>query len=240
VAAAAADEGIPVAHSLLLDELRAAVGQLYREASRSHGLPLGEGSFAVQVACGIIEQVLAHALQTNQFGVFRACTFWQYIDSAAQLSSFLRWPTPLALSSADPTDLADHFLRLVKQVRAAPLPRTDAGRGRSFVRLALQRQLLSGFIQLLAADHALLSLWYSDAALLRHEDAMCSAATLLSSLQAFDFSALQPHGAHLDLANPFSRSIAAFDLPQGPPPREAPRAEAAKGDLRMLRRVALE
>ena len=40
--------------------------------------------------------------------------------------------------------------------------------------------------------------------------------------QAFDFSALQPHGAHLDLANPFSRSIAADDLPQ----REAPTREA--------------
>ena len=77
-------------------------------------------------------------------------------------------------------------------------------------------------MQLLAADRALLALWYGERALLRHEDALCSAATLLSSLQAFDFSALQPHAAHLDLANPFSRSIAAFDLPQ----REAPTREA--------------
>ena len=62
----AAVEVIPVAHSQLLDELRLAMAQLYTEAARSHGLPLGEGSFAVQSLCGVVEQLLAHALQTNR------------------------------------------------------------------------------------------------------------------------------------------------------------------------------
>lgn len=48
---------IPMAHSRLLEELRQVVVLLYNEVSVSKGLPLGEGSFAMQSLCGVIEQV---------------------------------------------------------------------------------------------------------------------------------------------------------------------------------------
>lgn len=89
--------------------------------------------------------------------------------------------------------------------------------------LSSQRGLLSGFMQVLAADHALLGLWYGEQALLRHEDALCSSATILSSLQAFDFSALQPFSAHLDLANPFSVSIASGSCPSNSFRKKSPK-----------------
>ena len=46
-------------------------------AAEDAALHRGEGSCAVQMVCGVVEQLLSHELQTNQFGVFRACTFWQ-------------------------------------------------------------------------------------------------------------------------------------------------------------------
>ncbi|KAL3902303.1 MAG: hypothetical protein SGPRY_012121, partial [Prymnesium sp.] len=53
----ASSETIPVAQSMLLHELRQAIFQLYREVEQAKGLPLGEGSFAMQALCGTIEQV---------------------------------------------------------------------------------------------------------------------------------------------------------------------------------------
>ena len=60
------------------------------------------------------------------------------------------------------------------------------------------------FLLLLAADTKLLELWYEEGALLRSEDCTCAAATALSALQAFDFSALQPSSGLLDMDNPFA------------------------------------
>lgn len=161
-----------------------------------------------------------------QFGVF-SCTFWSYIDSYEQLSSYLKHPTPLPLPTADsPATLAARFSQIVRDVRAAALPRTDAGRGRAFVRLALQGQLLSAFVLVLAQDRSLSSLYYADCALLRHEDALFSAATLLSALSAFDFSALQPHSALLDLANPFSSPIAPGSITPAAPASPMPVSHA--------------
>lgn len=57
---------IPVAH--LLDELRQAVAQLNDEAANvagHRGMAFGEGSFAVQCLCGVIEQLFGHALRSG-------------------------------------------------------------------------------------------------------------------------------------------------------------------------------
>jgi hypothetical protein len=45
---------------------------------------------------------------------------------------------------------------------------------------------------------------YERGAFLRSEDCVCAAATVLSALQAFDLSALQPSSGLLDMDNPFA------------------------------------
>jgi hypothetical protein len=100
--------------------------------------------------------------------------------------------------------------RSVGSIRAAPTPKTDSGRGRAFLRLALQQGQLSPFVQLLVVDPALLKLWYGEDALLRSEDGVCAVAALLSSLQALDFAGLQPFSALLDRENPFATPLSEY------------------------------
>jgi len=164
-----------------------------------------------------------------QFGVFRACTFWSYIDCYEQLSAYVKHPTHLHVhDETAPMELVVRFSAIVRGVRASPLPRTDAGKGRAFIRLALQDHLMSSFVQLLSADRSFLALWYAECALFRNDDALLSTATLLSALSVFDFSAMQPYSPLLDLPNPFSKpaeaeKLAAMTVACGP--TEISRAE---------------
>ena len=60
---------LPVAHSLLLSDLRKAVLLVNDETSanlRRWGMHFGEGSFAVQYLCGVIEQLFGHALRSGK------------------------------------------------------------------------------------------------------------------------------------------------------------------------------
>ena len=82
----------------------------------------------------------------------------------------------------------------------AGLRRRSGARPKSPTALPLSREPLS--VQ--AEDQKLLALWYDEGALLRSEDCVCAAATVLSALQAFDFSALQPSSGLLDMDNPFA------------------------------------
>lgn len=188
----------------LLDLLRDAVAQVFSEAQ---GSPLGEGSFGVQSLIGVLEQIFVHGLNATQFGVFRQCVWWQYVDSVPELSSFLK-------SATTPFDGAVGSFRKLERsvgsIRAAPTPKTDSGRGRAFLRLALQQGQLSPFVQLLVVDPALLKLWYGEDALLRSEDGVCAVAALLSSLQALDFAGLQPFSALLDRENPFATPLSEY------------------------------
>ena len=82
----------------------------------------------------------------------------------------------------------------------AGLRRRSGARPKSPTALPLATEPLS--VQ--AEDQKLLALWYDEGALLRSEDCVCAAATVLSALQAFDFSALQPSSGLLDMDNPFA------------------------------------
>ncbi len=73
----------------LLDLLRHAVTQTFADARTA---PPDECSFGVQLLCGACEQILGHGLHPSQFGVFRSCVFWQYIDSATELSAAFKQP----------------------------------------------------------------------------------------------------------------------------------------------------
>ena len=121
-----------------------------------------------------------------------------------ELSSYIKQPTPLVLAAVEPGVVVAEFWQTITDARRIREVRTGAGRGRAWLRLALQRQLLPAFLLLLAADQKLLELWYEEGALLRSEDCVCAAATVLSALQAFDFSALQPSSGLLDMDNPFA------------------------------------
>ena len=153
----------------LLDLLRHAVTQTFADARAA---PPSECSFGVQLLCGACEQILSHGLHPSQFGVFRSCVFWQYVDSATELSAALKQPPA-------PGDEHAHaitsFKAVVAATQASPTPRTDVGRGRAFLRLAMRSGQLPAYIELLTMDEALLKLWYADSALLRHEDSVCAA-----------------------------------------------------------------
>ena len=155
----------------------------------------------MQCLVGAVERLLGHRLQSTQFGVFRRCVFWHYLETFAELSSCVRQP---AVEDVESLAVIRSFGEAVREVRRAPLPKTDGGKGRAFVRLALQRRMLSSFVTLLAADRQLIALWYAERACLRQEDALAAAATVLSTLQAFDFGALSASNALLDEENPFA------------------------------------
>jgi len=192
----------------LLAELRAAVNQVFDEvgeaASGRHVVALGESSLGMQCVCGALEQLLNHGLTSTQFGIFRRCSFWQCVDSVLELSAYVKRPTPLILTAVEPQVVVAEFWQTITDTRRIREVRTGAGRGRAWLRLALQRQLLPAFLLLLAADQKLLELWYEEGALLRSEDCVCAAATVVSALQAFDLSALQPSSSLLDVDNPFA------------------------------------
>ena len=181
---------------------------MFEEAGETAGgrqpVALCESSLGVQCLCGALEQLLSHGLASTQFGIFRRTCFWQYVDSVLELSSYVKQPTPLLLAYAEPQVVVAEFWQTITDTRRIRDLRTGAGRGRAWLRLALQRQLLPAFLLLLAADTKLLELWYEEGALLRSEDCTCAAATALSALQAFDFSALQPSSGLLDMDNPFA------------------------------------
>jgi len=202
----------PADQERLLTQLRQAVSQVFEElsdqqrpGSGDNALSLGETSLGVQYLCGALERMLNHGLATSQFGVFRRCTFWQYIDSTLELSSFIKHPRPLVLSAVDPHVLAGDFWQAVHDTRRLREPKSSAGRGRAWLRYTLQRGQVSAFLLLLGADAELLRLWYDEGALMRSEDALCAAATVVSAVQAFDFGSLQPSSPLLDLNNPFAQ-----------------------------------
>ena len=190
----------------LVQQLRQAVADVFKEASPAADggagfVELREGSLAVQCLVGAVERLLGHRLQSTQFGVFRRCVFWHYLETFAELSSCVRQP---AVEDVESLAVIRAFGEAVREVRRAPLPKTDGGKGRAFVRLALQRRMLSSFVTLLAADRQLIALWYAERACLRQEDALAAATTVLSTLQAFDFGALSASNALLDEENPFA------------------------------------
>jgi hypothetical protein len=121
-----------------------------------------------------------------------------------ELSRYIKQPTPLLLAHVDEHVVVAEFWQTVADTRRIRELRSGAGRGRAWLRLALQRRLLSAFVLLLGEDEKLLHLWYEEGALLRSEDSRFAVATLLSALQAFDFSALQPSSSLLDQHNPFA------------------------------------
>ena len=152
---------------------------MFEEAGETAGgrqpVALCESSLGVQCLCGALEQLLSHGLASTQFGIFRRTCFWQYVDSVLELSSYVKQPTPLLLAYAEPQVVVAEFWQTITDTRRIRDLRTGAGRGRAWLRLALQRQLLPAFLLLLAADTKLLELWYEEGALLRSEDCTCAA-----------------------------------------------------------------
>ena len=118
----------------------------------------------------------------------------------AELSSGVRQPAVEDVERA----VIRAFGEAVREVRRAPLPKTDGGKGRAFVRLvaAANALVLCDARSPPTASSSRCGTPSARACGRRTRNA--AAATVLSTLQAFDFGALSASNALLDEENLFA------------------------------------
>ncbi|XP_055654026.1 uncharacterized protein LOC114013935 isoform X3 [Falco peregrinus] len=139
---------------------------------REGGGPCTDTSPHLASLCQLLESILRKGLQQPAWG-FRRRDYWHWLEQLPTGTSGGR-PTPLSAS--------------IQQVGNCQGVRTAQGRGRHFLRLALQRKVLAAAVQQLAQTPRLLEFYDPVSSILGNEDLLEPFLSLLLVMTEMDFS----------------------------------------------------
>ncbi|XP_056182811.1 uncharacterized protein LOC130143884 isoform X1 [Falco biarmicus] len=139
---------------------------------REGGGPCTDTSPHLASLCQLLESILRKGLQQPAWG-FRRRDYWHWLEQLPTGTSGGR-PTPLSAS--------------IQQVGSCQGVRTAQGRGRHFLRLALQRKVLAAAVQQLAQTPRLLEFYDPVSSILGNEDLLEPFLSLLLVMTEMDFS----------------------------------------------------
>ncbi|XP_055580164.1 uncharacterized protein LOC114018107 isoform X2 [Falco cherrug] len=138
---------------------------------REGGGPCTDTSPHLASLCQLLESILRKGLQQPAWG-FRRRDYWHWLEQLPTGTS--GGPTPLSAS--------------IQQVGSCQGVRTAQGRGRHFLRLALQRKVLAAAVQQLAQTPRLLEFYDPVSSILGNEDLLEPFLSLLLVMTEMDFS----------------------------------------------------
>ncbi|XP_055654025.1 uncharacterized protein LOC114013935 isoform X2 [Falco peregrinus] len=138
---------------------------------REGGGPCTDTSPHLASLCQLLESILRKGLQQPAWG-FRRRDYWHWLEQLPTGTS--GGPTPLSAS--------------IQQVGNCQGVRTAQGRGRHFLRLALQRKVLAAAVQQLAQTPRLLEFYDPVSSILGNEDLLEPFLSLLLVMTEMDFS----------------------------------------------------
>ncbi|XP_040437376.1 uncharacterized protein LOC121082090 isoform X3 [Falco naumanni] len=139
---------------------------------REGGGPCTDTSPHLASLCQLLESILRKGLQQPAWG-FRRRDYWHWLEQLPTGTSGGR-PTPLSAS--------------IQQAGSCQGVRTAQGRGRHFLRLALQRKVLAAAVQQLAQTPRLLEFYDPVSSILGNEDLLEPFLSLLLVMTEMDFS----------------------------------------------------
>uniref|UniRef100_A0A8C4UNK5 RUN domain-containing protein n=1 Tax=Falco tinnunculus TaxID=100819 RepID=A0A8C4UNK5_FALTI len=138
---------------------------------REGGGPCTDTSPHLTSLCQLLESILRKGLQQPAWG-FRRRDYWHWLEQLPTGTS--GGPTPLSAS--------------IQQAGSCQGVRTAQGRGRHFLRLALQRKVLAAAVQQLAQTPRLLEFYDPVSSILGNEDLLEPFLSLLLVMTEMDFS----------------------------------------------------
>jgi hypothetical protein len=154
---------VKATYSILVNRVRDAVQSVTRE---SLGSVIYAENYQVTKLCFALEGVLKHGLMQVSF--FGATTYWDYL---------------LHLANCMPD--GGFVLQRIKQTSEIT---TDLGRGRAWLRVALNDQSLAPYLKALLWEEDLTNKYYHAKALMQMEDEISLVLMLLESLSNIQFS----------------------------------------------------
>lgn len=164
----------------ILEELKTVIGLLKKSTQ-----PVDDNHNHVVSFCELLETAFTKGLKSpnSLFGINKE-SYWNWIVSLDQYY-FNNKHNPV-------------LQKAIEQVATSQYVHTSLGRGRCFIRAALNAKIISVPVEQLAKNNKLTNYWYAADSIINHDDHKRLLISLLFEVTAVEFSLNHHHSSFLD------------------------------------------